>query len=186
MIRSIFLIILLFVPLSGLTQEQEQEQEQEDSSGPYSCRDSQGQLHVVDNLLALPEECLGKYQKYKSWKINKLQVVPAKSMTPEAEIIIEQNIRDAEREERLKELQEQQLHERAGALVELYQSAVAEKRKAQRSWRYGSRETIKQANEKVANSREGKRQLLGELDKMKISVAVEKQIRATLEKVEAP
>ncbi|MEA3544431.1 MAG: DUF4124 domain-containing protein [Thermodesulfobacteriota bacterium] len=135
----------------------------------YSCRDQDGQLHLTDNLQALPEECRGVAKNIKPVTPDNLNYVPSQPEPQGSGIEFQQAVRDAERKQQQEQVQVKKLLQRAEQLAAQYRQAVQEKRKSTRRWSYGAREIIQKAEIQIEDAREGKKQLLDEMDGQKIA-----------------
>ncbi|MCW8859352.1 MAG: hypothetical protein OQK50_04090 [Deltaproteobacteria bacterium] len=149
----------------------------------YSCRDSQGQLHITDNLQALPEDCRGSARIYKPETPDNLNFVPQKAAPKGSGAEFQEDVRNAEREIQQKQLRIESYLQRAEQLSADYLQAEKEKRQATRRWSYGSRDIIRQADERIARARLGKKQLLQELSGQKIAKDDEKKILLWLNEI---
>jgi len=148
----------------------------------YSCRDSKGQLHVTDNLQTLPEECRGKAQVIQPGEApDSLNVVPQIDQPKGSGAEFQQNVREADRAVQQKREKVDEYLRRAEKMAEEYRNAEQEKRQATRRWSYSSRDIIRQADERLEQVRQGKKQLLIELRGQKIPPEKEKKIRADLD-----
>lgn len=148
----------------------------------YSCRDSKGQLHITDNLQALPEECRGKAQVIQSGETpDNLNFVPQIDQPKGSGAEFQQNVREADRALQQKREKVEEYVRRAAELAEEYRSAEQEKRQATRRWSYRSRDIIRQADDRLERVRQGKKQLLKELRGQRIPSDKEKGIRADLD-----
>jgi len=153
----------------------------------YSCRDSSGRMHYSDNLQGLPEECLGKEKEFKPGPADNMQYVPALPQPQGSGDEFLQSVRAVELELQEKEEQKQKVQElrgRAGVLVDSYRQAGLDKRKARRSWSNSSRQIFKDADEDLAEAREGKQQLLKELGEVKGLAKEKAAIREMLAGIE--
>lgn len=146
----------------------------------YSCRDSQGKMHFADNLQGLPSECLGKEKVIKPDKPDNLNYVPATKDPSAPGIKFQHSVRDAEREQQRKQVEKRQLHSRAEKLLERYQEALAEKRRAKRSWSYSSRDIIKSSDQTISGVKADKELLLEELNSARVGTEEKTKIEQVL------
>ena len=149
----------------------------------YSCRDSQGRLHLADSLSNLPEECREQAKTHTSDAVDNLIYVPTPAEPGGSDIRFEHSVRDAERGLQRKQQRGEQLQQSAETLAEKYETASADRRRAKRSWNYSSRETIKKSDVLIQEAREGKQQVLQELPAAALPSREEQQIRAILDRV---
>ena len=153
------------------------------SATTYSCRDREGQLHVTDNLQALPEECRGKATIMQPDTPDNLNFVPQKNTPTGSDAEYQKNVREVEREIQQKQLHLEEYVKRAEQLTTQYRQAVQEKRQATRRWDYGSRDVILQADKRIEKIREGKQQLLNDLRGQGIPREEEQKIRERLKEI---
>lgn len=149
----------------------------------YSCRDGQGRLHFSDNLQGLPEECLGKAIEVKPGKADNLNFVPAQTSSEQTGHEFKQSVQDVDREIKRTKQQTKLLRARAEQLLERDREARQKKHKARRNWSYSSRQTIKQADEDIAQVRTEKQQLLQELDTSGLATGDKEDIRSLLDEI---
>lgn len=149
----------------------------------YSCRDKQGKLYITDNLQSLPAECRGQTQKVKSEDPDNLNYVPAQTDPQGSGDQFLRAVRDTEREQKQKKARGERLVKRAEQLVAQYKQAIQDKNNATRRWSYASRGVIQKADEVIESAREGKRQLLTEIDRANISRENEEKIVSWLDEI---
>ena len=149
----------------------------------FFCRDQGGQLHLTDNLLALPEECRGAAKIVKPVTPDNLNYVPSQPEPQGSGIEFQQAVRDAEYKQQQKQVQVERFLQRAEQLAAQYRQAVQEKRQATRRWSYGAREIIQKAESRIENAREGKQQLLSEIDGQKIAPDDNRKIASWLAEI---
>ncbi len=149
----------------------------------YSCRDKQGKLFITDNLQALPAECLGRTQMVESKDPDNLNYVPAQADPQGSGAEFQQHVRAAEHEQQQVQAQVDSFLHRAEQLAEQYRQAVQEKNNATRRWSYGSREIIQKADGRIKEAREGKQQLLVEMQGQKIPRDAEQKIASWLDEI---
>jgi len=150
----------------------------------YSCRDSQGELHFADSPANLPAECAGQAQKIETGKVDNLNIVPSAPAPSGSGAEFDDAVRAVERQQVQQQQQIEQLKQRAKQLADSYQEAVTAKRSALKRWSYSSREKIDQADQQIAQARDGKQQLLQELGSVRMPADVEQKIRQRLESIE--
>jgi len=149
----------------------------------YSCRDKQGKLFITDNLQALPAECLGRTQTVESKDPDNLNYVPAQADPQGSGAEFQQNVRAAEHEQKQVQAHVDNFLHRAEQLAEQYRQAVQEKSNATRRWSYGSRGVIQKADGRIKEAREGKQQLLVEMQGQKIPRDAEQKIASWLDEI---
>ena len=154
----------------------------------YSCRDSEGRLHVSDNLQSLPDECRADVSEIEARDPDNLNFVPETTPPPVEDTrsrfqveVLEQQRRQQEQEQR-----EEQLISQARSLVARFEQAQQDRRSAIRSWSYDSRATIEQAADDMAAARSGKQRMLINLEQQRVSTGTVKQVRAILEQITEP
>jgi hypothetical protein len=154
----------------------------------YSCRDSEGRLHVTDNLQSLPDECRADVREIEPTDPDNLHFVPETTPPPAADTrsrfemeVLEQQRRQQEQEQR-----EEQLISQARSLAAQFEQAQQDRRNAIRRWSYDSRATIERAADDMAAARDGKQQLLTNLEQQRVSIKTSEQVRAILEQITEP
>ncbi len=154
----------------------------------YSCRDSEGRLHVTDNLQALPEECRTEVREIEAGDPDNLNFVPETTPPPveDTRSRFEQQVLEQQRRQQEQEQREEQLISQARDLVARFEQAQQDRRNAIRSWSYDSRETIERAVDDMAAARNGKQQLLTNLEQQRVSIRTSEQVRAILEQISEP
>lgn len=150
----------------------------------YSCRDREGQLHVTDNLQALPQECRERAQVHEEQDSGTLNFVPEQQKPAGAGREFERQVREVEQAVRQRQQRSENYRQQAQELVADYQQAVREKRQAIRSWSYESRGTIQAADERISEARNGKKSLLQKLDNSRLPGKDEQEIREILKGIE--
>ncbi|MEE4253532.1 MAG: DUF4124 domain-containing protein [Desulfuromusa sp.] len=149
----------------------------------YSCRDKQGKLYITDNLQSLPAECRERVQKVEPEDPDNLNYVPAQADPQGSGEQFLRAVRDTEREQKQKKERVEQLEKRAEQLAAQYKQAVQDKNNATRRWSYSSRGVIQKADKIIESAREGKRQLLTEIDRANISRQNEEKIVSWLDEI---
>ena len=170
----IFQLLVMLLPLLLVTAA---------SADNYSCRDSQGRLHLADSLSNLPEECREQAQTHTSDAVDNLNYVQTPVVPGGSDVRFEHSVRDVERGLQRKQQHGEQLRQRAEKLAEKYETASADRRRATRRWNYSSRETIKKSEELIQEARKGKQQVLQELPAAALPSREEQKIRAILDRV---
>jgi outer membrane murein-binding lipoprotein Lpp len=151
----------------------------------YSCRDSRGRLHITDNLQSLPEDCRASATEAPQEDPDNLHYVPSRRPSPEvSDREFKKQVREVEQELRKKRLKTDELAVRARELAADYQRTVSEKRQALRRWSYQSRDKIRDADERIDRIREEKKQLLTEMETVRMDRDEARQIRADLDTIE--
>ena len=130
----------------------------------YYCRDKEGQLHVTDNLQALPEECRGRAKVMEPENPDNLNFVPSQEPPPGSGREFQQEVREADQELQQKRGLVDSYTQRAQSLVNQYQQAVRDRGNATRRWTYGSRDIIQQADSTIRRVRADKQMLLSEME----------------------
>ncbi|MFO7577228.1 MAG: DUF4124 domain-containing protein [Pelovirga sp.] len=167
------MILCLLVPVSGF-------------ATLYSCRDSTGRLHVTDNLQSLPDECRSSARELDPNDPDNVQFVPPLPPVEVENSRFEQEVLEQQRRLEERRATEQRMIDEAEELLATYLQAQQERRNAQRSWSYSSRETIQQATEEIARVRADKERLLGELREQRLPTETVEKIRRALAQIDAP
>lgn len=154
----------------------------------YSCRDSEGRLHVTDNLLALPDECRADVREEETSDPDNLPVVPEPAASPvvDSRSRVELEMLEQERRRQEQQQREDQLIREARGLADTYVQAQQDRRNAIRSWSPDSRRTIARAADEMAAARSGKQRMLADLERQRLPIRTSEQIRAILETIPAP
>ncbi|MFO7767237.1 MAG: DUF4124 domain-containing protein [Pelovirga sp.] len=154
----------------------------------YTCRDSEGRLHVTDNLQALPDECRVDAREVDDTDPVNLHFVPEPTSPPvvDTRSRFEQQLREQQRRQQEREDLEEQLIREARELADTFVQAQQDRRSAISSWSADSRATIQQAAKDMAAAREGKQRLLADLERQRVSINVSEQVRTILEQVPIP
>lgn len=150
----------------------------------YSCRDREGQLHVTDNLQALPQECRERAQVHEEQDSGTLNFVPEQQKPAGAGREFERQVREVEQAVRQRQQRSENYRQQAQELVADYQQAVREKRQAIRSWSYESREIIQAADDQIGKARSGKKSLLQKLSGARLPSKDKLEIREILNAIE--
>ncbi len=154
----------------------------------YSCRDSEGRLHVTDNLQSLPDECRADVREIEAENPDNLHFVPETTPPPvvDTRSRFEMELLEQQRRQQEQEQREELLISEARSLVKRFEQAQQDRRNAIRSWSYDSRATIERAVEDMAAARDGKQQLLTTLGQQRVSIRTSEQVRAILEQIPEP
>jgi len=161
-------LLLLFVTIFSWTTIQAE---------TYSCRDKRGKLYMTDNIQTLPAECQGRTQVIESRKSDNLNIVPSQDTSQGSGPEFDQAVRDADQDLKEKQALKEGLLSQAQQLADQYQQAVQDKNNATRRWKYaGSRDAIRSADEKISQAKNGKQQLLGEINGQNLPRNLEQEI----------
>jgi hypothetical protein len=154
----------------------------------YSCRDSEGRLHVTDNLQSLPDECRGVARDVETTDPDNLHYVPERTPAPAVDHRSEfqRQLLEQERQQQEQQQREEQLVKEAQGLAEMFEQAQQDRRNALRRWSYDSRATIERAADEMNAARSGKQQLLTDLERQRVSIGTAEQVRALLEQITEP
>jgi hypothetical protein len=154
----------------------------------YSCRDSEGRLHVTDNLQSLPDECRADVREVEVGDPDNLHFVPEATLPPveDTRSRFELEVLEQERRQREQQQREEQLISQARGLVDQFEQAQQDRRNAIRSWTYDSRATIERAADDMTAARNGKQRMLTNLEQQRVSVRTSEQVRAILEQITEP
>lgn len=154
----------------------------------YTCRDSEGRLHVTDNLQSLPDECRRDAHQVEATDPANLQFVPERTPAPAVDNrsefqrqLLEQQRRQQEQQQR-----EEQLIKDARGLADRFEQAQQDRRNAIRSWNYDSRATVERAADEMNAARSGKQRILTNLEQQRMSIRISEQVRAILEQITDP
>ena len=154
----------------------------------YTCRDSEGRLHVTDNLQSLPDECRVDAREVEAGDPDNLHFVPERTSPPTVDTHsrFEQQLREQQQRQQEQEELEEQLILEAQELADTFMQALQDRRTAIRRWSADSRGTIQQAAEDMAAARSGKQRLLADLERQRVSIRTSEQVRAILEQITEP
>ncbi len=150
----------------------------------YSCRDSKGRLHVADNLMSLPEECLHKADISEADDSGKVNYVPPVPLDPQIKNDFNQEVNQQSRKAKQRKREAGRLVSRAESLANSFENAVIKRKEALRNKQYGYRTTIVQAAQEMQHARSKKEALLGELPKARLSSAQREQIEMQLKRIQ--
>ena len=149
----------------------------------YSCTDSQGVIHIADNLMKLPAECRDQAKTLKegdSGRVNYVAPVP----TPQGQAQdFQQAVRSEELELKKKKQEAAEMVNQAKKLADNFEEAVTIRKTALRSKSYGSRDKLKMAESMMEYSRKGKRGLLEDMQKAHLSSEQRQQIMEALSRI---
>ncbi len=154
----------------------------------YTCRDSEGRLHVTDNLQSLPDECRVDAREVEASDPDNLHFVPELTSPPAVDTRsrFEREVLEQQRRQQEQEQREAELMQEARELSELFQQAQLDRRNAIRRWSADSRRTIEQAAADMAAARSGKQRLLAELERQRVSIRTSEQVHAILDQITDP
>lgn len=150
----------------------------------YQCRDEQGRRYFSDRPRGLPEDCREQRQLLNPAGENTFNLVPQQAKPVGSGAEFEQQVQEMEQQLQRQQEQAARLLQQARSQAQNYQQAEREKRQALRSWSYNSREQIKAADERIAEARKAKQQLLDELAAHSIPQQKATEIRGWLEQIE--
>ncbi len=150
----------------------------------YSCRDSKGRLHVADNLMSLPAECLHKSEISETNDSGKVNYVPPVQLDPQIKNDFNHAVNQQDQKVKLREREAGRLVSRAESLANSFENAVIKRKEALRNKQYGYRTTVVQAGQEMQHSRKEKEALLGELPKARLSSAQREQIEIQLKRIQ--
>lgn len=150
----------------------------------YSCRDSNGRLHVADNLMRLPEECRDQADTSEPKDPGKVNYVPAAKQSSQSNNSFKRALRQEQREINQRKHKAERAVLQAEKLATSYENAILNRKDALRSKRYGVRDTIIQADQEMRSSRRGKEILIEELKQIRLSSTQQEQIDTFLDKIQ--
>lgn len=148
------------------------------------CIDAQGQRHIADDMMSLPESCRAESKKLAPSDSGRVNYVPPVSAPAESSARFEQAVRAQDAELEQKKRFTQSLLRRAERISRAYEEAVTARKEALRSKSYGQRDVIRQADEQMQLSRTEKEVLFNELDESRIYGQERQDIEELLNKVE--
>lgn len=149
-----------------------------------ACTDSNGTLHIADNMMSLPKECRNASKPYESTGSGEVIYVPALPDNKNTRRDFERSVEQEERTQAQQRRQETNLFQRAESVANSYINAVAARKAAVRSKKYGTREQIQTADVIMQRSRNEKTALLQELKKARISQQKRQEIEVMLNKID--
>lgn len=154
----------------------------------YSCRDSEGRLHVTDNLQSLPAECRAGAREIDQTNPDNLHFVPERSSSPpiDTKSRFQQQVFEQEQRQREQQQLEERLIREAQGFADLYLQAQQERRNAIRHWRHDSRATIERAADQMATAQREKQRLLAELEQHRVPARVSEHVREILGQIVDP
>ncbi|MBW6508558.1 MAG: DUF4124 domain-containing protein [Desulfuromonadales bacterium] len=154
----------------------------------YSCRDSEGRLHVTDNLQALPDECRADVHEVEASDPDNLHFVPERTPAPAVDHRSEyqRQLLEQQRQQQEQQQREEQLIREAQGLADRFDRAQQERRNAIRRWSAESRRTIEFAVDEMAAARSGKQRMLADLERQRVSIRTSEQVRTILEQIPEP
>lgn len=151
----------------------------------YTCRDSEGRLHVTDNLQALPDECRADVREVEARDPDNLHFVPERTPAPAVDHHSEfqRQLLEQQRQQQEQQQRDEQLIKEAQGLADRFEQAQQDRRNAIRRWSAESRRTIEFAADEMAVARSGKQRMLADLERQRVSIRTSEQVRAILEKI---
>lgn len=154
----------------------------------YTCRDSEGRLHVTDNLQALPDECRADVREVGADDPDNLHFVPEPTTAPPVDHRSEfqRQLLDQQRQQQEQRQREEQLIREARGLADQFEQAQQDRRNAISRWSPDSRRTIERAVDEMASARSGKERMLTDLERQRVSIRTSEQVRVILEQISEP
>jgi len=154
----------------------------------YTCRDSEGRIHITDNLQSLPDECRSGAREVEATDPDNLHFVPERTPAPavDSRSEFERQLLEQQRQQQEQQQREEQLIGEARRLADKFTQAQQDRRDAIRRWSADSRRTIERAADDMAVARSGKQQMLAELNRQRVSIRTSEQVRAILEQITQP
>lgn len=154
----------------------------------YTCRDSDGRLHVTDNLQSLPDECRADVREVEATDPDNLHFVPETTPAPavDSRSEFQRQLREQERQQQEQQQREEQMIKEARGLADRFEQAQQARRNAIRRWSSNSRSTIERAADEMNAARSGKQRMLAELERQRLSIRTSEQVRALLEQITEP
>jgi len=149
------------------------------------CSDAQGQKHIADDLMSLPEACRAQAKKRIPADSNRINYVPPLSPPANSSARFKQAVGAEEKNLAQKKRYAEDLSRRAENILRTYAEAVTARKEALRSQSYGRRDVIRQASEQMQQSQEEKKALLKELENARIYGQERQAIEDLLNKVES-
>lgn len=147
------------------------------------CIDAQGQQHIADDMMSLPESCRSQFEKLTPSDSGRVNYVPSVSPPASNSLNFERAVRAQEIELERKQAYSESLLRRAERISRTYTEAVQARKEALRSKSYGQRDIIRQADEQMQQSRDEKALLLNELEEARIYGQKRQDIEALLKAV---
>jgi hypothetical protein len=150
----------------------------------FSCKDSDGTLHIADNQMSLPTECRDQAITSEPDKeVGSVSYVPAAKQPSQPSSEFNQAVREEDRASKARKRRAAALVGRAQNLAADYENGVTTRKAAVRSMRYGTREDIIAAEQQVQTARSGKKKLRAELDDARLSTEQRQQIETQLNSI---
>ncbi|KIH75659.1 protein of unknown function [Geoalkalibacter ferrihydriticus] len=149
----------------------------------YRCRDQSGQLVMTDDPGKFPPDCEPLDEAPESEGTLSVQPTPeplpgvARSAEEDAH---RARAERAERQERIAAWKDE-----ARELVATFQGAETRRNQAYRRWSYSSREVVQEALEQMEAARQGKEELLREIDRVYVPAPDREEIDRILEAIPA-
>lgn len=148
------------------------------------CIDAQGQKHIADDMMSLPESCRLESKKLAPSDAGRINYVPPVSPPTDSSARFEQEVRAQDAELERKKRFAESLLRRAERISRTYEEAVAARKEALRSKSYGQRDILRRAEDQMQQSRNEKELLLNELEQARIYGQERQDIEELLNKVE--
>ncbi len=154
----------------------------------YSCRDQHGQLHVADNIQALPQEC--QMQEKEQLKRNTpsangtFNTIPAKKSSTNSSNKFQRAVDDATNEQLYKKVRTKELLAHAEKLLNKYKTATRKKRSETKRWSYNSRAIIKDLDVQIEKIRGEKQKLLANISSKKLVASAQARIITLLNEID--
>jgi hypothetical protein len=148
------------------------------------CIDAQGQRHIADDMMSLPESCRLEFKKLAPDDSGRVNYVPPVSPATDSGADFKRAVRAQDAELEKKKRYTESLLRRAERISRTYQEAVEARKEAQRSKSYGRREILRRADDQMQQSRNDKEVLLNELGQARIYGQERQEIEELLNKVE--
>ena len=150
----------------------------------YSCRDSNGRLHVADNQMNLPEECHYQAETSDPKDPGKVNYVPATKQSGRSNNDFNRAVNQEQREASQRKRNAERAVQEAERLANSYESAILTRKDALRNKSYGFRNTVIQADEEMQSARQKKKLLIEELKQLRLTTTQQEQIETFLDKIQ--
>ena len=154
----------------------------------YTCRDSEGRLHVSDNLHTLQGVCQIGARKIEAKDPDNLHYVPERTSPPvvDTQSRYEHEVREEQRRQREQQQREAEMVERAREISAQFQRAQTERRNAITRWSTESRRRIEQAVAEMSAARNSKQRLIAEMEQQRVSSKTAEEVHSILDQVIDP
>jgi len=153
----------------------------------YSCRDQHGQLHVADNIQALPQECQMQEKEQLKTKTpsanGTFNMIPAKKSSANSSNKFQRAVDDATNEQLYKKARTKKLLAQAENLLNKYKTASRKKRSETKRWSYNSRAIIKDLDVQIEKIRREKEKLLASISNKKLIASAQARIITLLNEI---